>query len=454
MAETLKQIVVLPPIGIGRLGSATLRLSGLEMPDAMDNFRLMDDGSSARRAIAPAPTLRLAVDAQTNEISVVAEEIPGSVQFRGTENRIRPVAPFLEVWGRFNDDELIRPITKDDVDAATVQWSIEAGNRKAARRTQDPRDSVEAALQLWTEVGGSPVADHTLRPIEGQVAFFPDRPPVKFGHAVFLKPNDEFPEMRLRIYPAAGLIYGHQQSLPVDQNESLEIPAHRVVYEPGANPEAEWEKYNGRNDPFRTAPAGLERPGWFDDTCDGIVQVKIGQHVASARFACGPPDFVPQSHHVRSGLDEFEQMTLGPALPEQLPNNPEARKQHIETVIRIIRSALETVRNMNTNTLNETWSGSAFNSQRVNILRVVATHGFYLGMARQLADQDPERFTKAQAELERLGDQIRDFMLAPDFSPQLERKMPSMMRGSDGNNLCLTRRQRDTILRVRDLPQP
>jgi len=259
--------------------------------------------------------------------------------------------------------------------------------------------------------------------------------------------------IRLRLFPAHGLIYGDKENLEMkEEGTTLKISPERVVYK--GNGVDTWETYKGDTDPFSTSPGGLERPGWFDDTCDGIITVTIGSLKAKARFATSPPDYVPQSHHVRSGLDEFEQMLLGPALPKELPDDPDVRQDHINSVIRIIRSALETMRNMNPEYLNASYARGSFNSQRVNYDRVLSTHGFYLGMARQLASSDPQRFSQAQAELERLGDQLRNYLETYDRSPDNRRKMPALMRGGDSNDLCLTRRQQEFVRRSKELKTP
>lgn len=449
----LQEIVILPPIGIGRFGSAGVEHNGVALPDAMDNFELIDDGTAGRRAMVPAKTLSLAVESATQAISIADESVPDAIRFRNRESRIRPVAPFFEVWGAFDDDpESLRPLTKDDISVGDVSWTIEAANRKAYRRTHKAGDIVSTNMP---PISG---ADHVLKEIEGQVGFFPNGNPIKFGHAVFIKPTDEFPEIRLRMYPAAGLIYGHNTELMIDARPTppitMTIPPERVVYHPGTVDDAEWEQYSAGNDPLLTEPGGLERPGWFDDSCDGTINVRIGQHVANARFSFGPPDYVPQSHHVRSAADEFEQMIHGPNLPDELPTTAEARQQHISAVIRTIRSAVETMRGMNTSYLNGSFVGNAFIDERADPKRVLATHGFYLGMARQLASTDEQRFGRALAELQRLGDQLRDFMDAPDRSPESRRKMPTMMRGSDRDDLCLTVRQREYLRRVNELEPP
>ena len=449
----IEEIRILPPIGIARLGSATTDgPNGSTIPDAMDNYDIIDDGTASPRTLVPAPTLYLDFDSATLAGEIRAETVPPEVKFRGNEERIRPVAPWFEVWGRWREEQVLRPLTKDILGDTPVLWTIEVANRKAYRRTRDLGDIVSTTEILWQNNGDGIEVDHALRSLQGTAPHFLPNQSIHLGYVIFPRPNEAFPGIRLRIYPAHGLIYGHQ----VIGNF---IPSERVVYDVNQT-DATWHQYSGSNDRFATNPIGLERPGWFDDTCDGIVQVSLGEGglSANARFTSSPPDFVPGSAHVRSGLDEFEQMILGPTLPEQLPNNPVYRRHHIESVIRTIRSAVETFRQMNANFLNQTYGQAAnrgsFSGQRVDYTRLLSTHAFYLGMVRELASNDPKNFARAQAELERLGDELRDYEQGIDFSARNRRKMPALMRGGDRGDLCLTQRQQAYIQRVQELSPP
>ena len=447
--KDIEEIRILPPIGIARLGSATIDgPDGGAIPDAMDNYDIIDDGTASHRTLAPAPTLYLGFDPATLAAEIGSESVPSEVKFRGNEDRIRPVAPWFEVWGRWRGEDVLRSVTKDHLSDTPVLWTIEVSNRKAYRRTRDAGDIVRTTEMLWQSNGDGVSVDHTLRPLQGTAQHFLTDQSIHLGYVIFPRPSDAFPEIRLRIYPAHGLIYGHQAI-------GSFIPPERVIYDV-TQTGATWHQYSFDSDPFATNPIGLERPGWFDDTCDGIVHVRLGEDgpSANARFTCSPPDFVPGSAHVRSGLDEFEQMILGPTLPEQLPNNPVYRQHHIESVIRTIRSAIETFRQMNANFLNPTYGRGSFSGQRVDYIRLLSTHAFYLGMVRELASDDPERFARAQAELERLGDELRDYDRGNDFSPRNQRKMPALMRGGDRGDLCLTRRQQAYIQRTQELSPP
>src|SRR5271165_1673534 len=95
---TIRELRILPPFAIGRLGSA---------PDPLDNYTIEDnpDHPLEFRQVKPASTL--IVDEATGEIS--ESRIPETMTFK-QNGRIRPVAPFLEVFVVTSDD-LLRPLT-------------------------------------------------------------------------------------------------------------------------------------------------------------------------------------------------------------------------------------------------------------------------------------------------------------------------------------------------------
>src|SRR5262245_47717577 len=98
---TLRELRILPPIAIGRLGSADIPVANYTTEDAPVhplNFR----------RITPRQTLR--VDEATGEVH---GEQPSTISFK-SGLRIRPVAPFLEVFaviGHPDGKETIEPLT-------------------------------------------------------------------------------------------------------------------------------------------------------------------------------------------------------------------------------------------------------------------------------------------------------------------------------------------------------
>ena len=117
-----------------------------------------------------------------------------------------------------------------------------------------------------------------------------------------------------------------------------------------------WDNYRDDlpNVPIGTNPSRMYARGqdgvslgYLDDACDGIIEVKLRvngvEREAHAHVASGPPDFAPDSYHVRTVSDELEQILQGHEIPGNVPR---------AEMIDIIRRALETVRLMNTEAMN------------------------------------------------------------------------------------------------------
>jgi len=140
---TIKELRILPPLAIGRFGSS---------PEPLENHTTAVVDPLDFRKIVPAPTL--IVDDATGAIT--QETSPGpqdKVHFRDTQRRIKPLAPFLEVWARFDDDPSLVPLTKNHLADLGLQpsdltWTVEVANVKVFRRTGDPLDKVTARLQI------------------------------------------------------------------------------------------------------------------------------------------------------------------------------------------------------------------------------------------------------------------------------------------------------------------
>src|ERR1051326_7781270 len=83
---TIKELRILPPLAFARLGSAA---------QPVDNYIIKDDPENALgyRRIEAAETL--IVDEGSGEIT--GTRVPQSISFK-EDGRLRPVAPFLEVF--------------------------------------------------------------------------------------------------------------------------------------------------------------------------------------------------------------------------------------------------------------------------------------------------------------------------------------------------------------------
>jgi hypothetical protein len=290
---SIREIRILPPFAIGRLGSAD---------EPLDNYTVVNDPEAplGYRKIVPQPTF--VVDAESGAISAV--RVPERLEPR-TGEHIRPVAPFLEVWARVEGDESFQPLTTTLLEAhgcsvADLAWTVRVGNRKAERRTGDPGDRVEAHA--------GPFSDHGVHALRGHSPnFLSPEHTLAFGSVRFLRPTAAHPEIRLRFTPAKGLIYGPKLTAEEiqemrDADPSVHdlhvVPDELAVYDKtkgwwkfsippavrNADPNVD-TFYNETLPPalFAIIPPGpvwlnnniAVSRGYLDDACDGTVEVRL-----------------------------------------------------------------------------------------------------------------------------------------------------------------------------------
>jgi hypothetical protein len=471
---TIRELRLLPPLAIGRLGSAA---------EPVDNYTVEDnpDHPLEFRVIKPAKTLR--VSEQTGEI--MGEHTPASISFK-QDGRIRPVAPFLEVFALTADNSLI-PLTQSllseaGLDASALSWNVRVANRKVARRTGHRGDEVEADTQWFS--------DHKPKRLEGHCAHFVSRDRfIDFGRVQYIRPNSAYPEIRLRFTPAHGLIYGPKldpAAVPRTDAQLLVIPEERAIYDPH---KGGWYHFQAplaldNDDPnYRgkftreTLPPSLfaiEPPapcwlhnniaisrGYLDDACDGIVKVRLtlknGKRLeAAARICAGPPAVVPDALFIRTLADDLEQVIHGPGIPA---DEPEAVTR--QRAIDIVRRAFETVRFLNVAVMN----GNPVHGRDPLLFDTMPAEEAF-DVERLMRPIVPEKTADTQA-IMALHQQVFAALrggAAPwfagairrpdevgDYTDDGRRKMPAMMCGADGSYLALTYRQINTIYRCAGL---
>lgn len=455
----LREVRILPPLAIARLGSADEPVNNYDL-------HVPADRPLGYRVITPAPTL--VIDDKTG--AIVARE-PRPVTFKDDKGQVRPVAPFLELWGRFDDRDDWRHLTLADLPPrATIAWELQLGNIKVFRRTGDPKDRVLAST--------GPITGHDPVAILGRAEHFLPGKSIPFGHVRFIRPTDAFPHLRVRFTPARGYVYGSDafvrnadgtyasdgNYLAVDRN------IRDVVYDASRG---SWLGYtesippNKPFDPALTVPpqiyagqAGKHTGDWvssgyLDDECDGIIRVKVesgsGALTAFARLGAGPPAYAPDSYPIRSVYDELEQAMLGPTIE---PGDYTDEELQIEAE-EILRRAFETVRLMNTTIMN----GNADQSGQIDIASTMvrqdcndAARVWQTIMAPTIVDNlAVQSLHQNIFTVLRSGappwfiSTLRQFNEIGDLSDLGRRKMPGMMRNADGRYLCLTRRQYDKI---------
>jgi hypothetical protein len=441
---SILEIRILPPLAVARLGSSA---------EPLENYELVVDQPLDHRRIVPSETLK--VDGATGEITEAYT--PREILFRDGD-RIRPVAPFLEVFARTAPNAL-EPLTVDLLRAEglapqDLRWTVTLGNVKAFRRTADPDDKITATASF---------GDHARHPLEGHCTNFLAGKTLPLGVAQYIKPTEAFPEIRLRYTPAAGLVYGAsaRRATADGPNGPVTEPDPvldgRIVYDETRG----WKGYFDKGEPTDTNPGSIYAGysdnannqvswGYLDDECDGIVSVELtlGGKIlrAYARIGAGPPSFAPDGLPIRTVADELEQAMFGPHVDAASVSDADVED--------IVRRAFETVRLLNTAVMNgnpvngRLATASIMPSQDANDyhrmfgpimapalvdnLSVVALHQTVL---TALKSGTPAWFADVLRQPEEVG----------DLTDKGRRKMPAMMRGADARYLTLTRRQIDKI---------
>ena len=302
----------------------------------------------------------------------VRPRIPPVIQFRdGPGGPIRPTAPFIEVWGLFDDSPDLRPLTcaiLSELGGALskISWQVSVANLKAARRTKDPACGFSAEIRVAGD-------DHTSKPL---LAFGPNvagaaplvRPeaPIAVGAVQVIRPiagkglGVDLDVLRLRFTPASGEVYGPPNATwaPDPDAPSTSIAQYEIV--PASNrilnQAASWCSFKPQTqldqpEPADTFDGVLDLPdgtvggqswGVVDDTCDGIVRVVIeigpDRYVAASRLSAGPPDFAPDRRPFASLADDLADREL-PELTAAQIVDPET----VAEVADLLRRVFETV---------------------------------------------------------------------------------------------------------------
>jgi hypothetical protein len=421
----IRELRILPPLAIARFGAA---------PTPMDNYdAVVDPGQPlGHRTLRPAETLE--VDPETGAIARAF--VPERLAF--TENgAVRPVAPFLEVWA-LTDADRLEPLTialleGEGATPADVRWEVRVANHKAARRTGDAADRIEA--------DSGEVADHARHALAGRCENFWPGKRIGFGHVQYVRPTAAHPEIRLRFTPGAGHVYGASPT-PPPRGAPADPNVVDVVYD---GRRGGWLGHVDAGAAI-TVPGFIYRgdaqgrsAGYLDDGCDGIVRVRLEAGGASlsafGRIGAGPPAYAPDALPVRSVADELEQALFGPTV-----GPGEATPERVEE---ILRRAFESVRLMNTAAMNR--GGMAAHD------RGAGRRGDPIMAPSLVDDVAVENLHQSVLAALRSGtapwfaDVLRDFDEIGDLSDRGRRKMPAMMRGADGRHLTLTRRQVDLV---------
>lgn len=460
-----------PPLAFARLGPS---------PTPCDAYQWGPDDvhprGSGKTAIVPAETLHVADD------GTVTSEVPDTVRFKD-EAGFRPVCPFFEVHAAWTDgaESGSGPLTpallaRFGIALADVRWTVRAANLKAHHYTGMPGDRVEATVELAGDatdrqplLGTSPDGDGA--------PLVPPGASVPLGSVQLTKPTGDFPELRLRFTPPAGLVYGptdlaarlrsvvsrYPRGQRVRHWEHFSLPAERLVL----NPAAAWCSFDplAAGD-FRTNPSLLyawedvdnAAPvslGLVDDVSDAVVSCRLpdGQ-VARGRVVVAPPDFAPDRRPFTSLADGLKDRVdrddvLDPAYTEDVELTSAEVRDLLERVAETVGLSNLDFQNERSGRENQAAAGALHRSGRAG--RELRPFG-----GSDLVGQDQLPLTARARQrhrrfvsIELLEDVFRQHPTLLDAvvreplasSPLYDARMPAMMRGSDGLPMHLTRRQ-------------
>jgi hypothetical protein len=337
MAEQIQALFCDPPIAVARLGGSTAPLECCVWEEP-PNPRA--DGATV---LVPDWSLNVLPDGS------IEPHKANTIRFRDGP-LIRPVCPFVEIWVRLGEpgsdpstwrDVPLTPalLTAAGTDASALRFTVDARNRKAARRRRnlnlaygtfpfvtirgDQHQSVPlvavsppgVAQPLIPSGRSIPIGSiQVLRGLPG-----PPTAPVPWPARINLE------VIRIRFTPAAGLFYGPPAAAQ-PTNESP-IPAVRedLAF---LNPLADWFGQPGAANPSvepgdtfdETAAGSGTSLGVVDDTCEALIDVTLQLPgmprrtlTAHANVFVGPPDFGPDRRPFLSLADELNDRTAGAA---------------------------------------------------------------------------------------------------------------------------------------------
>lgn len=456
MIEVLR---LLPPLAFARVGPSEVPCEAFLW--GPNDLRPRGTGMTT---LVPAETFSVAADG-----SVTASR-PEQVRFKDSSG-FRPVCPFFELHGDWTEpggESRSGAITRDVLASfglapADLVWSIEVANLKAFHYTLEPADRIEARLVL----AGDDSVRHELRGEAPTGSGGGGTPPtlvpagryLALGAAQLTRPDEDFPEIRLRIIPAAGKVYG-PEDLQARTTE-FDLPAECLLLDP----RAAWCQFVPQGGDGRTNPSGLYATdangmslGLVDDICDGIIRCSIGDVLtAHARFTVGPPDFAPDRRPFTSVADGLADRTERESVRQ--PGYFEDGEAVSREVADLFERILETAGLINLDFQNLRARGEN---------RAIA-----LSLGQPPEDAESRAFTAIEAvtgeplpltdharrmhrrlpALEVLEDMLRERpqLLEQIVRPPMtgeryyDRRMPPLMRGSDRYPMHLTRRQYEML---------
>lgn len=347
-----------PPMAIARVG-------GSREPMPAYRWKLDENPSrGVQTMIEPAPSLiETSVKGNGHHPYTLKVETPNKVVFKDRHGRIKPVAPFFELWARVQDSDgsVVKvPVTAAFLDARGtslkhLRFTVVAANRKAEARTKLASCAAIARKVFSADNYKTHHLDAISPHTEGQVPLVREDAPLPLGKIRTYKPNGDNPscqtrldQIRLRFIPGKGDAYGPPEAAKAPASPlppGAFAPAvteygriHKMTRKENRilSSDTPWLGYNFRTDNAPKWPTPMDSYdgarvgsgnswGLIDDTCDLVITAEMAvdgvAYSAQARSMAGPPDFAPDKRPMYSIRDELEDRDLPPAEldPETTP---------------------------------------------------------------------------------------------------------------------------------------
>lgn len=496
----LKSIAIFPPLGFARVGASKVPCSAF----CWSSVTLSPD-QPATTALKPEETLIL--DDEGN----VSVSVPNEIVLKDEDGNYRPVCPFFELWGVWEEEgaDVEGPITLEvlkrfDLDLDKVVWSVDLGNLKPYHITLNDSDRITAHLDLKGDDTAKTQLFGKSPKSKAAVVKHPDGIPM--GEVQLAKPSEEFPELRLRFYAPAGVVYGPpnieervRDAIAADPDSDraraakrwleLDLPTDRQR----VNPASSWANHDFEKTPVPPVGAGDTRVnpnslvasigdtsiGLVDDVGDGLITCSVGGLTAHARISVGPADFAPMNRPMVSLQDGLSDRAI-----RDSARDGSISEDELEAIVAdIFERALETSDLMNKDAQNNRafltnrgeyrdgtgnplvlpYPASDFESNPHGTLwptingMPAANSG---PVAPQSVDAMPVTFLGQRKHrrynaIEYLRDRLKEEpeliekWLRPPRPTDVyyDRRMPALIRGSDRHAMHLTRRQYELIQR-------
>jgi len=493
MASRIEKVWMCPPLAFARVGSAKEPLEAYFWGPNDTTPRGTD-----KTTIVPMETLYM------DTLGEITSRIPDFISFRVFENnkeRFKPVCPWYELHGIVirENEKYEGPITEAILIECgftlnDISWNIKTANKKAFYMTLEESDIISGELIIE----GNDTLKKELKGISVKTAKFnslvPEDANISLGHVQVAKPNKDFPEIRIRIFAPKGAVYGPKNvktkitdlikrygvgDIGSEDSEDkwnfLNIETENLIL----NDDAAWCTLTLENGDSRTIPVAqfayqkgpmnvLNSLGLIDDFSEGTLTCRLKNNgvelLAEARVVVSPADFVPDRRHVVTLADVFKDRSERKDLQGLYDNLPII--QMSQDVLDIFERIWETAGLMNIDAMNTKFQEPGTNNppfdkipfldrftlplterareihRRLKTLEVL--EDYFREIKERVEIASEPGFASPVSIMDRINRPPNEDGTTPQSNSY--KKMPAVMRGSDGNPMYITRRQYELLM--------